>query len=157
MEDNIFRKKSLDRVSSPEQLDTYLKVTSPSVWLVLSAIIVLLFGVIVWGYFGTIETKVDSVSMVYDGVATCCIKEEDFLKVKEGMELRIEDSTYTIETISEDSFRAENILSSSARQLLGIAADDNVFIINVLCDKPNGTYEAKIITENISPLKFVFN
>ena len=25
MEDNIFRKKSLDRVSSPEQLDAYLK------------------------------------------------------------------------------------------------------------------------------------
>ena len=38
----IFRKKSLERVSSPEQLNDYLHVTSPAVWVVLAAVIVLL-------------------------------------------------------------------------------------------------------------------
>ena len=41
----IFREKSIERVSSPEQLDDYIKVTTPSVWLILSATIALLAGV----------------------------------------------------------------------------------------------------------------
>ena len=32
---NLFRKKSLERISSPEQLNEYVRVSTPSVWLVL--------------------------------------------------------------------------------------------------------------------------
>lgn len=48
----IFRQKNIDKVSSPEKLDDYIRVTTPSVWITLAAIIVLLAGVIVWGIFG---------------------------------------------------------------------------------------------------------
>ena len=33
----IFREKSLEAVENPEQLNDYLKVTSPGVWIVLGA------------------------------------------------------------------------------------------------------------------------
>lgn len=52
---DLFRKKSLDRVSSPEQLNDYIRVTTPSVWLVLLAIIILLAGMIAWSVLGTVE------------------------------------------------------------------------------------------------------
>lgn len=52
--DNLFRKKSLERISSPEQLDDYIKVTTPSVWIILIAIGILLAGTIIWGVFGEI-------------------------------------------------------------------------------------------------------
>ena len=39
MSNTLFRKKSLDRITSPEQLDEYLHVTSPSVWILLAAAI----------------------------------------------------------------------------------------------------------------------
>ena len=42
----IFRKKSLERVSSPEHLNDYLHVTSPAVWVVLTSVIGYLFAVI---------------------------------------------------------------------------------------------------------------
>ena len=48
----IFRQKSIDKVSSPEKLDNYLRVTTPSVWITLAAILVLLIGALVWGIFG---------------------------------------------------------------------------------------------------------
>ena len=51
----IFRKKSMDRVSSPEQLNDYIRVTTPSVWLVLLAVIILLVGMLTWSIFGTVE------------------------------------------------------------------------------------------------------
>ena len=41
MNNSIFRKKSLDRISSPEQLNDYIRVSTPSVWMVLFAIIIL--------------------------------------------------------------------------------------------------------------------
>ena len=42
MDERIYRQKRLDRISSPEALGDYLRVTSPAVWLILTAIILLL-------------------------------------------------------------------------------------------------------------------
>ena len=33
MENKLFRQKSIDRVSSPEQLQDYMRVTNPGVWM----------------------------------------------------------------------------------------------------------------------------
>ena len=52
---SIFRQKSMDRVSSPEQLNDYIRVTTPSVWLVLLAVVVLLVGILAWSIFGKVE------------------------------------------------------------------------------------------------------
>ena len=51
----IFRKKSIERVSGPESLSDYIRVTTPSVWIVLIALVVLLVGMLAWGIFGRIE------------------------------------------------------------------------------------------------------
>ena len=53
----IFREKSIERVSGPEQLNDYIRVTTPSVWLVLAALVVLLLGMLAWSIFGTIEAN----------------------------------------------------------------------------------------------------
>lgn len=58
-EKSIFRSKSIDRVSSPEQLDDYIKVTTPSVWLILIATAVLIVGAVIWGIFGTIQVNTE--------------------------------------------------------------------------------------------------
>ncbi len=52
----VFREKSLDKVSSPESLNDYIKVTTPSVWIVLIALVVLLCGILAWSVFGRVET-----------------------------------------------------------------------------------------------------
>ena len=51
----IFREKSLKRVSSPEALNDYIRVTTPSVWIVLAALVILLLGVFGWSVFGTVD------------------------------------------------------------------------------------------------------
>ncbi len=52
----IFRQKSLKRVSSPEELNDYIRVTSPSVWIVLAALVLLLVGMLAWSILGNIQT-----------------------------------------------------------------------------------------------------
>ncbi|WP_026492478.1 hypothetical protein [Butyrivibrio sp. XPD2002] len=61
MEDNkIFREKSIERVSSPEQLNDYIQVTTPSIWIILLAVIVLLTGTLIWGIFGEIHVNTEA-------------------------------------------------------------------------------------------------
>lgn len=50
----LFRDKSIEKVSSPEQLNDYIRVTSPSVWIVIIAMIVLLAGIITWSVLGKV-------------------------------------------------------------------------------------------------------
>ena len=57
MNNNIFRKKSVERMNSPENLGDCIKVTNPGVWLILAAVLILLVGVFVWGTFGRIEAR----------------------------------------------------------------------------------------------------
>jgi len=61
---SIFREKSIERISSPEQLNDYIKVTTPSIWLVLIAMLLLLGGAMVWGVLGEINIHTE------DGVQT---------------------------------------------------------------------------------------
>ena len=44
---SIYRQKALDRISAPDQLTDYLKVTNPGVWVILTAVIILLAGVLI--------------------------------------------------------------------------------------------------------------
>ena len=64
---SIFRQRSLERISSPEQLTDYLKVTNIGVWVILAAVIILLAGLFVWSMVGNLETITDGVAVVKDG------------------------------------------------------------------------------------------
>ncbi len=54
----VFRKVALERMSSPEQLDQLLRVTTPKSWFALVALIALLSMAAAWGYLGQLTTKV---------------------------------------------------------------------------------------------------
>jgi HlyD family secretion protein len=58
MKQQLFRKSSVDRLSSPEQLDEQIKVTSPRAWLALSAIGGILGTAVMWGFLGNVPSKV---------------------------------------------------------------------------------------------------
>lgn len=60
MKNSLFREKSLTQVSSPEQLNDYIRVSTPAVWLVLTAIVLLLIGVALWGCLGRLEVQTES-------------------------------------------------------------------------------------------------
>ncbi len=45
---DLFRKSSLDRISSPEMLNEYIKISRPSIWILLGAILVLVIAAAIW-------------------------------------------------------------------------------------------------------------
>ncbi len=104
MADKIFREKSLKYISSPEQLNDYLKVTKPSVWVVLFSIVLLLIGLIVWGTFAYIASSVDGVAEVENGMMTVYFHDDEFaVNVQEGMEIIIGDTEIPITSVGRNS------------------------------------------------------
>lgn len=60
----IFRQVSLERLSSPEQLDLLMKVTQPKSWLALFAILCLLAAAMVWAVTGRIPVEVNAPAII---------------------------------------------------------------------------------------------
>ena len=58
MNPNIFRKVSLERLSSPERLDLAWRVTRPKEWLALLGIFCVIGAATAWGFKGSLATKV---------------------------------------------------------------------------------------------------
>jgi hypothetical protein len=52
----LFRERALKRISSPEQLDRLVQVTSPRRWIGLGALLVVVAGAIVWSAVATVPT-----------------------------------------------------------------------------------------------------
>ena len=63
MNKNLFREKNVERIASPEQLNDYIHVSNPSVWIALAAFAVLLVGICIWGIFGTLDTTLSVVAV----------------------------------------------------------------------------------------------
>lgn len=55
---DIFRKVSLERLASPEQLDQLFRVVPPRSWIALSGFGLIIVALITWGFTGAVPTKV---------------------------------------------------------------------------------------------------
>ncbi len=129
----VFREKTLERISSPEQLNDYLHVTNPGIWAVLTAVIILLAGVFVWSCTGTLETKSPASMVVKNHVAEIVVKDDSVLE--KGMVIKEDSQEYYIASVSEDEYGRKT----------GIAE------VNL----PDGKYDAEVVTETTRPVEFL--
>lgn len=103
MDQNLFRKKSIDRISSPEQLNDYLRVTNVSVWVILIAVILLLAGMLIWSTTATVESYTEGSAQVQGGVMTIRFVDQKFAKnVEKGMPVRAGDTQTVVSGIGRD-------------------------------------------------------
>lgn len=83
---------NLHRISSPEQLNDYLKVTSPKIWVLLSAVILLVAGLLLWSSFTTIESYATGTAQAVGGELVVTFDDpEKASKVQPGMEMEVGD------------------------------------------------------------------
>ena len=103
MDQKLYRQKSMDRISSPEQLNDYLRVTNVSVWVILIAIILLLAGLILWSSVATIESSIDGSAQVQGGLMTIRFTDQQIAKnVEKGMPVSAGDTETVVGSIGRD-------------------------------------------------------
>lgn len=89
MNNSIFRKTSLEKISSPDKLDSYLKVSHISMWILLIALLIVLVGTIIWCFYGSIATTVSYYGIISDNCAFCFVPPDDVYNLKQGMSVKI--------------------------------------------------------------------
>ena len=132
----FFRQKSIERITSPEQLNSFLRVTNPGIWLLLVAVIVLLCGLFAWSMVGNLETVSDGVAVIENGTAQIMITDSSGGELGTGMTVRIGDEEYSITTVGKDEYGRK--------------------VAQAPIDKADGKYDVKVVTESIHPIKFLF-
>ena len=68
MEDGskIFSRAALDKLRSPEKLDTLLPITTPLTWMGLLAVALLLFSIVLWSILGSFTEKAEGIGLIMD-------------------------------------------------------------------------------------------
>jgi len=68
MSKKLVRKARLERLASPEQLDSLMQVNSPVGWLALLSLGFIIVIIVLWSFFGTIPDKVNGQGILTRGV-----------------------------------------------------------------------------------------
>lgn len=158
MENNsVFRKKSMERISSPEQLNDYIRVSNPGVWLLLTAVVILLIGVCVWTLFGTVESSVKVCAVSSGSETLCYIREADREACTAGMPVEIGGVRYTLGEPSAVPQKVDEDFEEYALHIGNLIVGEWVYAAEVNAALPAGVYSAKIITEQIAPASFIFD
>lgn len=159
MENGFYRKKSMDRISSPEQLHDYMRVTSPRLWMILAAILILVAGFIAYASTATMENTMPVRVQVQNYSVTpendpgaepqeasyvyCRLPLDQLDVVKTGMKLRLGKEEGHINWIST---------SEGADEIDVIFEMDHTYI-----PMNDGEYDAELVLESTTPISFLWN
>ena len=157
MNKQLFKKSNLDRISSPEQLQDYVRVANPGIWMVISAIVILLVGVVVWGFIGKIDTTMPAAIVTDGGKAVIYVGESDVEKLAIGMTVRSEEKEYVITDIAKEPIKVDGSFSDYAIHASGLTAGEWVYAVSIDGEHADGVQKADIVIESISPISFILN
>ena len=157
MSNTIFRQKSLDRISSPEQLNEYIRVSTPSVWMLLIAIVILLIGVCVWGVFGQMDTTLSAVAVAENGTVTAYVRAEDAAKVSADAAAAVGGNTGRVLSVSAPPVAVDDTFTDYMRHAGGLEEGEWVYALTLEADCADGVYTAQIVIDSVSPMSFVLN
>lgn len=136
MDNTLFRKKTVEKISSPEQLTDYLKITNPGIWIMLSVVVIILVGLIAWASIGTLSTTIDAKADVNDGYASIvAVGKNSMNDIEAGMPVKIAGNDCVIMSVDTDEYG--RVVAQAKTSL-----DD-------------GIYDSQIVVEQIHPIQFL--
>lgn len=153
-----YREGSRQNASSAERLREYLQVTSPRLWMLLTAVIALLAGVIVLACTATIENTMElqvTVRYYADGEErTPDIPEGEFTSVTAVQPLSMKDTLepgMKLRVAGEEGELA--YMYNTTEGELGLAFDMEKEKLGI----PDGEYDAELVLESVTPISFLLN
>ena len=135
---NLFRKQSIERVKSPEQLNDYLHVTSPAIWVVLVTVLMLMGVLFAWSAFTAYESSAMGIGTVSGGTMTVVFDDDNTASnIQTGMNVTVGDVTGVISSVGRDT---DGRIAAVAQ-------------INM----PDGVYEAKVTYKQTQVISLLLN
>ena len=136
-EKSLFRKNSMESLTSPEQLTDYLHVTTPTVWIVIAAIILLLVGMLIWGSIAYIDSYASGTAQVHDGSMLVLFDDAELARnVEAGMTVTVGETSSVIRSVG--------------------SADDGVRFAEAGTTLADGSYPARVVFRQTQVLRLLF-
>lgn len=168
--ESVYRKESLERLASPDQLDDYIRVQKPSVWIVLGVALALLAAAFIWAFTARLETTV-SVYGIMDNTnpnntVYCYPSESEGGNIAVGQAARLAYISEYSGTVSDVSgpytydYIAQDILAGNSFDIyMADIQEGNEYYQVVITgeDLPNGAFDVTIIEESVRPISFILN
>ena len=133
---SLFGDKRTEGIGPTEQLNDYLKVTSPGLWVTLTALLIMLFGILAWTVFGRLRVTVTLSGTVKEGLLIAEAEDEIAPSLQAGQKVMILD-------------QEEEILDVKR-------GEDSPCLFYVRTSLPDGEYPVHITLEEIAPASFLF-
>jgi hypothetical protein len=172
MAESIFRKESMEQVASPEQLNDYIKVSNPGIWLALGAIVVLVAAAGIWAVTAAIPTTVSTRALVTaPGRYVCYLPVEQAADLKAGVPVQVRGIQGRVTSVGKTPLSrrdaAQGLPDEYTAYALGLS-DWNIRVELVLEPLPDEGSPADmpeadrlspvtIITSVVRPVSFLFN
>ena len=165
MDKGLFRQKSIERISSPEQLHDYMRVTSPKLWMILGAILALLAGFIVYASMTTMENTMPIKVMVehYEvpetdeetGEVAAEGRQEDYAFVYADLPMAYQDQVKPgmVVRIGEEEGRINLITTMEETDTVSLFINMEHEYIPL----KDGEYDATLVLEKTTPISFLWN
>jgi len=156
MENGLFRKKSLERISSPEELHDYMRVTSPRLWMLLGAITALLVGFIVYASTATMENTMPiKVKVSQYELETDADGEVEYMTAIEA------HLPHTMKDQVDSNMMVRIGRIEAKIAYVGVGENETIFLnIDPGMDYvplEEGEYDAELVLESTTPISFLWN
>ena len=159
MQNSLFRKKSIERVSSPKQLNDRIRVADPGMWLLLTGILLVLAGICVWGIFGRLNTLLPVGAVTEEGRTVCYVKEESREQITTGMTVTAEGGSACVVEIALQPVQVDDEFPAYLCHVGDLSEGEWVYAITL--QEPLGEdgsiFRADIVIESIAPVRFIVN
>lgn len=159
MKNTPSQKNSIDRISSPEQLNERIRVATPGVWLLLTGILMVMVGICVWGIFGRLDTKLHVGAVTEQGQTICYVKEERLDQIAPGMAVTTERTTSYVDEIAQQPIQVDAGFPEYLRYVGDLSEGEWVYAVTLKepLGEDGSIFSADIVTESVSPIWFVVN
>jgi hypothetical protein len=100
--DNVnmfFNQKAVERLQSPEDMEKYLHITNPGAWIMIIACAVLLGGLLIWAFFGSVAERATLSGVIADTYVICVTDADTAIKIAEGAPAYIDGKMYEVGTV----------------------------------------------------------
>ncbi len=158
MKETLFRKKSMDRISSPEQLTDYIRVARPGVWVVLAAMVILLGSLLVWGIYGALPDAINVNGNAENGIVTCYV--ENPANIAAGMQAQVDGIQGEVTQVA-DIPMSENEVAKIYREdfvLHMLNVGDWNYAVTIQADGvQDGLVKVVIVGNPVHPISFLFD
>ncbi len=136
----LFNKKAVEKLRSPEDLDRYLRVTSPGAWILIVAGIVLFAGIAAWFFFGSVSERVKFRGFANEENICCLVDTETALRIQTGDTAYVDGRTEYLQLVKDNYLSREDLkkmIGSDLMVQMLLGEEDKAYMVYLSNSEPD--------------------